>query len=108
MFPEEPYSWWIFGRPAWHAYGRAVPLTLPALASLVLISLAAALSTDSPVRIGILVLGYLGLALSLLVLVRIALFNRPKRLVPPHAREAPGLLEELRMQGRRGPSRRDE
>jgi hypothetical protein len=90
----DPPSSWLYGRALWCAGYRLVPMAGP----LFLYGLAALVlersDADGPVADALAaVLGPLG-ALMFVLLLSIALFNAPKRVVAPHLRSHPGVLRE--------------
>jgi hypothetical protein len=97
----EPPSSWRYGRALWRAGQRLVPMAGP-LSLLVLLALVFERSdADGPVAAALAaMLGPLG-ALLLVLMVSIALFNVPKRVVAPHLRSEPGALREWFGRGRR-------
>lgn len=95
---EEPYSFWPFSRAAWLAVGRVYPLgvafALPLVVAGILIAVDPAF--DDPLVLAALVPLYGIMGIALVLIVRVILYNEPKRLVAPHQRDQLGLLEARR------------
>src|SRR3954453_18390597 len=98
-----PPAWWPFSPPLWRGVARAFPVQ--GACALVLIGggIAADLAgrDSSGYDVGMAV-GLVGLLGIVLLALPIALYNRPRFLVPPHQRDEPGALAEWRRErGRR-------
>lgn len=91
---ERP-PWWLWGEAPWSGYRRAL---VPA--SLVLVCFATALSLPDPAGV---YFGLMGLVVFLPLVLAVALFTRPKILVPPSLRDT----ESRRPESRHGISNGD-
>ena len=95
---DRPHAYWVGGEVTWRAYRRVVPvifaMALPILITVVVLFVheddheSTGFRTASTVLIGLTVL-YCALV------SQIALFNRPRLLVPPHLRRENGLIRDL-------------
>lgn len=95
--PVQPYGWWPFGVPGWHAFLRAGPLAPPVFSLFLLIFVVGAfLPIEHPLVAAVVLAACAGIVTGVVLTIRVVLYNEPKRVVPPHLRKAPGLLEELR------------
>jgi hypothetical protein len=90
----ETPMWWVWGSTSWRGYRRSqLPLAL------FLASGAIALTVPHPSGA---VVALLGLATALIAMLSIVLFNRPKIIVPPAARNEDGVLLARRRRGTHG------
>jgi hypothetical protein len=105
---EAPYfdrvpGWWIWGDALWRGWVRALPTGVGLgwyliLGYVLLISVIP--QTPEKGRFGMIIPAWFGLPFLFLfglgfgVMAAIALFNRPKVLVPPHPRDEPGAVAE--------------
>lgn len=102
-----PPPWWLWSERAWAAWVRGTPVGSAGFGILVLVAIVGNFLPEEPwagfARPWWFVLPALTLfgAVTTL-LVSIALFNRPKRLVPPHLRDAPGLWDDRRRRQQAG------
>jgi hypothetical protein len=106
---DEPPSTWPFSREHWQGVVRSYVAAGPfAIVSLGAGALGWAFPVLDASAAGGLLLGVSAGALGVILLlyVGVILFNRPKTLVPPHLRSAPGLLEVRRLRRRRLSGRR--
>jgi hypothetical protein len=91
----EPFPWWVWGAPLWRAYVRGMvavgtTFVVDLLAVMVLIW---APDADAVLVAAVSVL-VLSLAVGFLLMLTVALFNRPRAVVPPYLRDQPGALAE--------------
>jgi hypothetical protein len=95
--PSDPPAWWPFSLPLWRGVARAFPVQGACAILVIGGGIGADLAgKDSPgydVGMSIGLAGLLGL---FLLALPITFFNRPRFLVPPHQRDAPGALAEWR------------
>lgn len=91
---SEPPGLWPFGGPLWRAGIRLIPVGGPAI--FVALPVAVLQKSQADGLVADAALGMFGFlaVVALLLLISIILFNSPKRLVAPHLRSQPGLLEE--------------
>ncbi len=95
---SDPYrsaDWWPFDLLWWRALVRSGPagtIEGPLVAAGYVVSGFDSSSAQQVVEVIIAVLA----AIALLLTAAVALYNRPKFLVPPHLRELPGAVDELK------------
>jgi len=96
-FDEQPdrFSW---GPTGWSVFRRVLPglglIATPFLVSTITFMAAGGVATSvgSIAQVGLFAAAIAGLP----IMVSLVLWNRPRALVPPHLRDEPGLLGELR------------
>lgn len=93
--PYRAADWWPFGLVWWRALVRSGPagtIEGPLVAAGYVVSGSDNSSAQQAIEVLVAVL----VALALLLTAAVALYNRPKFLVPPHLRKLPGAVDELK------------
>lgn len=97
----EPQSWWPWGERTWAAWVRSMPVSIVSFAGdLVILVVGATVHEHQwagfarPWWYVLPALTFIGI--QILLVLSIALFNRPKKLVPPYRRSDRGLLQRDR------------
>jgi hypothetical protein len=99
---DQPLAWWVWGEALWRAYVRVLPVGSAVFAVLMVALVPAiyGIGGDAGLVISVAV-AVLDLAAWVVLMATIALFNRPRSLVPPHLRQQPGAVAEWRDAWRR-------
>lgn len=97
---DHPPEWWFLGVPIWRGNARAFVATIPLVLLMCVGAIIAEFGGQQAYDPGMAVAaaGLLGL---FLVQLPIVFFNRPRFAVPPHLRDEPGALAEMRARRRR-------
>jgi hypothetical protein len=95
---SRPAEWWPFDLPSWRALVRIAPVGAAEGAIWGAWYIAEGLPDSGPVDTAEAVLQAL-ILVALVLLLSVALFNRPRLLVSPPLRDLPGAIEEWRSQG---------
>jgi hypothetical protein len=84
--------------PFWRAYRRALPIFAIVFVPMLTLTLVLGTINGGPIDgIGLNIVFVLAVS-SIALAASVVLANRPKKVVPPHLRDEPGLFRELRSQ----------